>query len=247
VLPRFHVPDLSPGDDVVSLSAEETHHLVGVLRLTAGAKVHVFDGRGREWLARVEVVERGIARLSVVEEVTPAAAEQAVGITLAQAVLKRDRMDAVVRDATMLGVARITPLLTSHTSVPLRPADAPRAIERWQRLAVASCKQCGRARLPDIQGPVDIATLLRGPLPAIRLMLVEPRGPASAIVSVDGLREEARRAGAIVLVGPEGGWRAEELRLLEDAGFRAWSLGAITLRADAIPLAALSVLYYAWR
>jgi 16S rRNA (uracil1498-N3)-methyltransferase len=231
----------------VFLSAEETHHLAGVLRLTVGAEVLVFDGRGREWLARVSAIDRRAARLSVVDQVAPAAPEAAVGITLGQAALRGDRMDAVVRDATMLGVERIRPLVSAHANLSTRPADLQRAIARWRRVAIASCKQCGRARLPDVECPVSVEGLLQEALPPVRLLLVEPRGALDATSSIDELHGNAREGGAVVLVGPEGGWSAQEIQALIDVGFRAWSLGPVTLRADAVAVAALSVLRYVWR
>src|SRR6185503_10691245 len=96
---RFFAPSMDPGDELVSLPRDEGQHLTRVLRLGVGDTVSVFDGRGREFLAR-EV------RVTLMSRVEPAA-ESTVAITLGQAVLKGDKMDEIIRDAVMLGVAAV--------------------------------------------------------------------------------------------------------------------------------------------
>src|SRR4029450_497267 len=114
MLPRFLATDLDPGSNTASLSAEEAHHLTHVLRLRFGDEIAVFDGNGREYRARVERVSRGGAFVHLLEEISAAPAP-AVRLTLAQAVLKGDKMEDVIRDATMMGVSAIEPLVTAHS------------------------------------------------------------------------------------------------------------------------------------
>ena len=113
MLPRFlAVIDADSGR--ARLPEDESRHLSQVLRLHVGDEVAVFDGGGREFRARVEEIARDGASVRLVEEVL-AAPEPAVRVTLAQASLKSEKMDDVVRDATMMGVAAIEPLVTEHT------------------------------------------------------------------------------------------------------------------------------------
>src|SRR5215470_6415014 len=113
---RFFAPTLDVGDETVALPRDEAEHLVRVLRLGVGDTVAVFDGRGHEWTARVTSVVRRDVRVQLIARIEPAA-EPAVHLTLAQAVLKGDKMDDIVRDAVMLGVAAVQPLVTARTEV----------------------------------------------------------------------------------------------------------------------------------
>ena len=102
------------------------------------------------------------------------AAEPAVALTLVQAVLKGDKMDDVVRDAVMLGVAAIQPIVTKRTEVTVAALIKGARVDRWRRVALASVKQSRRAVVPDIRMPLTLETYLDEPPAALRLMLVEP-------------------------------------------------------------------------
>ena len=122
---------MDSGDETVLLPKDEAEHLVRVLRLGPGDTVAVFDGRGLEFLAKVVTADRRDVRVQVLSRVEPAA-EAAVPLTLVQAVLKGDKMDDIVRDAVMLGVAAIQPIVTTRTEVTvaaLDPRRAPRSLE----------------------------------------------------------------------------------------------------------------------
>ncbi len=101
-----------------------------------------------------------------------------MAVTLVQAVLKGDKMDDVVRDAVMVGVAAIQPVVTVAQRNDAGVARAGRRRERWERVAVSSAKQCGRAVVPVILEPEPfdaIATLIdERQLPSPAMMLVEP-------------------------------------------------------------------------
>src|SRR5688572_16178803 len=102
MLPRFYAPDLDPERASVTLPADEARHLTRVLRLGAGAEVSVFDGRGLEFRAVVEVAVRDTVSLRLLEPL-PAPASPPVQMIVVQAVLKGSSMDDAVRDATMMG------------------------------------------------------------------------------------------------------------------------------------------------
>src|SRR3954469_12510025 len=165
MLPRFLAMDLDPASSTASLSAEETHHLTHVLRLRFGDEIAVFDGSGHEYRARIERVSRDGAPLRLLDEMD-AAPEPAVRLTLAQAVLKGDRMDAVVRDATMMGVAAIEPVVSARTIARVPRTDN----DRWFRVSVASAKQCRRAVVPAISAPLAFDDWLRSSAHGLRLM-----------------------------------------------------------------------------
>jgi 16S rRNA (uracil1498-N3)-methyltransferase len=238
-LPRFYLPHLDGNVHETSLPPDEATHLTRVLRLDAGDEISVFDGRGHEFRARV----RSTARRKVVVELLdaiPSAPEARVPITLVQARLKGEKMDAVVRDATMMGVAAIEPIVTARTIA----RGAWTENDRWTRVSIASAKQCRRAVVPTISAPRLFDEWLRSSGHGLRLMLVEPVASTTDTCSLHLLEDHA--AGSLALiVGPEGGWSAEERKKAEQAGCLLVTLGGLTLRADAVAVAALAIARFA--
>jgi 16S rRNA (uracil1498-N3)-methyltransferase len=218
---RFYAPDF-PASGEVDLPEDEAQHLARVLRLGAGDAVAIFDGTGREALARVVSVTSRRVAVNVVEP-RAAAPEPRVLVTLAQALLKSDKMDRVIRDAVTKGGRR----------------------DRWERTVISSVKQCGRAVVPPVHDTQSFEALLQSTTGQTRLMLVEP-GAGQDVADVTTL-EGQRPSEAIVLVGPEGGWDPQELADASAAGVKLLSFGRRVLRADAAGAAVISVLRYIWR
>jgi 16S rRNA (uracil1498-N3)-methyltransferase len=243
---RFFAPNLDPGDEAVTLPRDEAEHLTRVLRLAAGDTVSVFDGRGNEFVARVVRADRRDARVQIVARLDQAAAaEPGVALTLVQAVLKGEKMDDIVRDAVMLGVTSIQPLVTTRAETTVAALARGARPDRWRRVALASVKQSGRAVLPEIRQPLTLETYLGDPPPALTLMLVEPGADAGA-EPLSTLRDRPAPQDAAILVGPEGGWIEQEWTAARVHGALLVTLGRRTLRADAVPIAAISVLQFLW-
>jgi 16S rRNA (uracil1498-N3)-methyltransferase len=237
---RFLLESLNEVTSSGRLAEDETRHLSQVLRLGVGDEILVFDGAGREFRARVERIARDAAEVRLIAEVD-AAPEPRVRLTLAQAALKGEKMDDVVRDATMMGVSAIEPLVTEHVAAHMKPGRAP---DRWHRIAIASAKQCRRAVVPAIGQGRTFADWLAADRSAMRLILVEPSASieARAASTLAGSRPES----ASVLVGPEGGWSADEIAAAIGSDYILLSLGRRTLRADAVPIIAIGILQSVW-
>ena len=202
--------------------------------------IALFDGRGHEWVGQIASVAKNAVEVESLKPIEPVA-EPRVPVTLAFGVLKGDQMDAVVRDATMLGVAAMQPLRTSYVTVPPRAWQSGAARDRWQRVAIASATQCRRAVVPEVRPVTDYDVCLREPA-GLRLICVEPAlaGPANDWSS------RPPPTSVQLLIGPEGGWSNDEVHLAVSAGALPISLGPRTLRAETAPIVALTLISAAW-
>jgi 16S rRNA (uracil1498-N3)-methyltransferase len=149
----------------------------------------------------------------------------------------------VIRDAVMLGVAAIRPLVTERTEVKESVLARGRRRDRWHQIAIASSKQCGRAVVPPIEPPTSLEQALARPPTGLRVALVEPGANGSQTQALDDV---ARPAAAEIFVGPEGGWTEREIQALAATGV-LMTLGRLTLRADAVATIALTALRVAWK
>ena len=206
--PRFYAPEIRGVGEPVTLPDEEAQHVRQVLRLRAGDAVSVFDGRGREFAGTIERMSRRAVTVHPLEAVVPAP-EPSVSVTVAPVVLKGRAFDAVVRDAAMLGVVAVQPLLAAHQlphgSAPRRPGAA----SRWRRLAVSAAKQSRRAVVPEVRDAIDAATLIATERSALRLVLCEPAAGRQTVRLRGPV--DARPTSVSLAIGPEGGWTPEEL------------------------------------
>lgn len=226
---------LSAGAEL-DLPAAAAEHLVRVLRLAVGNPVTLFNGDGHDYAATLLSVGRGATHVRITA-MQVNAAESPFALTLAQGLARGDKMDLVVQKATELGVTRVVPLVTERSEVRLDAARAAKRHAHWRAIAVSACEQCGRARVPEILPATPLAAWLTA-LPddgALRLALLP-----TATCSLRQLPAPA--AGALVVIGPEGGLGAHDIAALVDAGFTGLSLGPRILRTETAGLAALAAL-----
>jgi 16S rRNA (uracil1498-N3)-methyltransferase len=203
----------------------------------------VRDGSGAYYRASAQEYD-GRGGRAVAYERMGRSPEPTVDLTLACAVLARQRMHLVVQKATELGVRRIVPLLTDH-SVPA-DAVAHEQAHAWPGHVARAARQCRRSSLPHLLPPAALDAFLASPLFAsidLRLVLddrgVDPAAPAAAPAA-----EPPRRI--VLLVGPEGGFSDAECQRLAAARARPWVLGGRVLRAETAVIVGLTAVHMTW-
>lgn len=235
---RFYAPAgaFDANGKTATLAGDEARHLRDVLRLTRGDEVFLFNGEGQEFRCSVQDVGRASSTLRVIEEVEAASNESPLKLTLAVALLKGEKFDLVVQKATELGVARIIPMKTTRADIRLPDnADVQKRVTRWQRIAVESAKQSGRAVVPQVMTPAEFAKLVSDTdwLDARRFMFSERDG--EPLPEPDESQSSADLM--IALVGSEGGWTDEEIAAARESGWVIVTLGGRTLRAETAAIA----------
>lgn len=227
----------------VRLSGPARHHLVNVLRAAAGEEVSVFDGRGREAVARLVDACSDPALLHVVTSGVQAAPR--LSVVLLQAIPKAPRMDLIVEKAVELGAAVIVPIASERTVVRLSPEQREPRRQRWQRIAQSAAEQCRTPWVPEVRPVCDVAGALRTTGP-FALLLVGALTPCARPLR-DVLRERplAHVSGAVgLLIGPEGDLTPDEMGQALAAGAVPVTFGARVLRVETAALFGLSALSY---
>jgi 16S rRNA (uracil1498-N3)-methyltransferase len=218
---RYFASPLPPAGPA-TLSPRLGHHLGRVVRARPGDAVVLFDGAGAEADATVLEVH---GRDLLVDVGAPVARllgrSPRLTLTVACALPKSPRTDWLFEHGTEVGIHSFRPILTERTN---RQHERR---EHWQRVLIAACAQCDRSVLPTIEPTVTLAELCAMPQPQARYVATTADtelGPATADA-------------ALLVVGPEGGLTEREIGLLMQAGFRARSLGPLTLRTETAVLA----------
>jgi 16S rRNA (uracil1498-N3)-methyltransferase len=241
--PRFFCPPPLAAGAEIALPAGAAHHALHVLRLKAGDAVTLFDGAGGEYAGQLAQASPRAIAVRILER-RAIERESPLAVTLVQGLAAADRMDYAVQKAVELGAAAIAPVMTARSVARLDAARAARRAEHWRQIAIAACEQSGRNRLPQVHVPRALAAWLRAASTAQLRVLLAPDAAGS-------LGDLPKPAGAIeLLIGPEGGFTAEESAAALAAGFRAVRLGPRILRtetAGAAMLAAMNALWGDWR
>lgn len=216
----------------IACDRDQANYLANVMRLSEGDFVHVFDGLNGEWRARVERPSKKALLLSPTEQVR---AQTPPGdLKLLFAPLKHARLDYMVQKAVEMGVSSLHPVQTQHTQVSrINP-------ERMQANAVEAAEQCGILAVAECHDLTPLATALDALGPDRLLVFCDEDAPVADAVAA--LKAHSARAGLAVVIGPEGGFSAEERRRLSARpNTVALSLGPRILRADTAAVAALAV------
>jgi len=237
---RFFVSQPQIEEGMLKIEGDEVKHVRKVLRLKKEDEIIVFDGLGKEYGGTI--VEEGPSSVVIkVENIFFSKRDSFLEITLAQSLLKGDKMDYLVQKATELGVKEIVPFFSSRSVPLLEKSRRLKRHHRWERIAIEASKQCGRGVVPKIESLQGYSDMLQTvPQDRLRLVLWEREG----IKLKEVLERSEEKKRIFFIVGPEGGFSQEEVEEAEKAGFIPITLGNRILRAETTSLCLLSILQY---
>lgn len=227
-------------DGVVCVEGADVNHIKNVLRMKSGEQAVFSDGTGAQYLCTLESSEPVRFRIL---DFFKEGRELPSRVCLFQGIPKGDKMDLVIQKATELGVCDIFPVSTCRTVVKLDEKKAEKRITRWQGIAEASAKQCGRSKIPCIH---EVMTFSQACVAAGELdVLLIPYEKAEGM-------EDTRRAVERILpgqsvgifIGPEGGFEEAEVGQAVSKGASPITLGKRILRTETAGLVILSILLY---
>ena len=220
---RFFVAAAEMAGDAFPLPASVAHQVTRVLRLADGDELVLLDGRGEHARCRLE---GKASRLRVVER-GPSPGEPRHRLTICQALLKGDGLERVVQQGTELGVARFRLVVSARC---VARGVSARKLERLRAIARESAEQSERAIIPPVDAPMDLSAVLN----------------ARGVLLYERIADDTRRLGQLeapgeLVIGPEGGFAAEEVEAARAAGVTLASLGPRILRAESVALAAAAI------
>jgi 16S rRNA (uracil1498-N3)-methyltransferase len=239
-MPRFYVPNPRIEKGLLKVEGSEVRHIRRVLRLKVGDGLVLFDGSSKQYEGTI-VEESPSSVVMKVENISSPVNESPLEITLAQSLLKGEKMEYLIQKATELGIKRIIPFFSSRSVPLLDKSRKLRRYHRWEKIAIEACKQCGRTAIPKVEPLQDYSEMLAmAPSEALRLILWEKKGRGLKEV----LRESKGRPSIFFIVGPEGGMSDEEVEEAEKEGYIPITFGKRILRSETAGLCLLSVLQY---
>lgn len=239
-VPRFYCPPPLPLNTNYELPPEAAHHASRVLRLRVGDAVQIFDGIGNALDATINAIQGKHVMLGNLQTVM-GQQESGLHIILAQAMCTGDKMDWVVQKATELGAAELVPVQTQRSVARLAGARADKRAEHWRNVTVSACEQCGRNTLPQICAAQDLSAWLSTARNSRGSKFILLPGGASNLQA-----QPKPHGSATLLIGPEGGFTADEANVAQQAGFVPILLGPRVLRTETAAIAGIAALQTLW-
>lgn len=225
----------------VRITGDDVKHITKSLRLGPGDEISVADGKGRKYI--VEIVETGNGLvIGDIKEEFRSKVEPEVEITLLQGLPKSRKMDLIVEKCTELGIDKVIPAETKRSVVKLKPSKAKRRRKRWQRKAEAAAKQSKRARIPAVGQLMDLADLAEIAADYDLILLPWEEESTNSVKEVLGSATAIEKV--LIIIGPEGGFAAEEVEAAKQLGAKSVSLGPRILRTETAGLTTLSLVLY---
>ncbi|MBX3617687.1 16S rRNA (uracil(1498)-N(3))-methyltransferase [Nitrosomonas sp.] len=242
---RFYHPEAITVGQMIELSADNKHHAARVLRLRNGDPITLFNGHGGEFRARIDIISKD--RIVVfVDSFQDTNRESPLQIELAQAICVNEKMDWIIQKSIELGVSRIQPVSTARSIVHLSNERSGKRLQHWQKIAISTCEQCGRNQVPPIDPMITLSEWLsqkkmNRTVQDILIML-----STTATKSLKDIPEPVTDAKVALIIGPEGGFTADEELAMTHSGFVPLHLGNRILRTESAALAAIAAMQALW-
>lgn len=236
-MPTFLIDIAQVTEKQLTIDGERAHHIQRALRHQRGDIIRVTDGQGQWWRAEIEALAKHHIHCAIIEHGHET--QRPSDITIAVAVVAKDRWRLVLEKATELGAAAIQPMITANTQRHHVKGDKH---EHWQRIIEAAAQQCDRCVMPSLKPAQPFFDLCSDDMHQDRWICVEPQ-PDALHIPQKMLAPSPR---SVIYIGPEGGWTAEELKYASAHDCAALNLGPHVLRTETAVCAALTRVQALW-
>ena len=222
--------------DIFELSQDDSYHITKVMRNSIGDLVEVVIDKK---LYICEIIEMNNLVTVRKKEEVETDSELECSVTIAQSLVKEQKMDLILQKSCELGVSEIIPINTTRSIVKLDKKETKK-IERWNKILKEASEQSKRVVIPKVNSILDVKELAK--LDYDIKILCTVNELSTSIKRV--LSNDLKGAKIILVIGPEGGFTDAEEKILIENGYISTSFGNRVLRTETASLYALSIINY---
>lgn len=237
-IPRYYIDQELVCNESLVLPDELHRHAVQVLRGKLGDALILFNGKGGEYHACFTEVSKRSSTV-LINTYDPVERESPLDISLVLALIKSDKFDFALQKAVEMGVTSIRPVVAARSVLNLKVGRLEKKIQHWQGVIHSACEQSGRTRIPELLAVMPFSEYL---------MLDENRLRVSMLPEANQVLSELAvpTQPVSLLVGPEGGFRDDEVELMKQQSIQAIKFGPRILRAETAVIAGLALCQDHW-
>lgn len=239
---QFFVDDAQVHEHEIVIEGSDVNHIRNVLRMKIDERIRISNMSGKAYFCHITLITEDMV-VAEIDSEDDNGTELGNRITLFQGLPKGDKMELIIQKAVELGVYKIVPVSMKNCVVKLDEKKAAKKVERWQAIAESAAKQSKRTIIPLIDKPVPYKLALEkaGKLDVTLVPYEYERG-MDATRQIMGQIKKGQSIG--IVIGPEGGFAPEEIKLADDNDMHRISLGRRILRTETAGLATLAMLVF---
>lgn len=239
---QFFVDDAQVHKHEIVIEGSDVNHIRNVLRMKIDERIRISNMSGKAYFCHITLITEDMV-VAEIDSEDDNGTELGNRITLFQGLPKGDKMELIIQKAVELGVYKIVPVSMKNCVVKLDEKKASKKVERWQAIAESAAKQSKRTIIPLIDKPVPYKLALEkaGKLDVTLVPYENERG-MDATRQIMGQIKKGQSIG--IVIGPEGGFAPEEIKLADDNDMHRISLGRRILRTETAGLATLAMLVF---
>lgn len=240
---RFLIDKVTIAEGEAIVTGDLHRHMVKVLRLKPGTVVLLVDGEGCEYEGAITLVDADRLLIGIQRQAVNRENCEGPQITLYQGMPKGDKLEFILQKCTELGVAEIVPFVAARSIAKVTAPRSAERVQRWQKIAAEASRQSQRAVVTRISLAGGLSEVLQQAQHSVKLLLWEGEQVNRLKSTLDRLEFPESIA---LLVGPEGGFSAEEAAAATAAGFIPVSLGKRIVRTETAGIVIISILQFYW-
>lgn len=236
-LKRYYINEPLKENKVYKLENEEFHHLVNVMRTKVGENIELFCGDEYNYLATIAGITKKFAEVKIISK-SKNIANPKIKIDVYQALAKGDKLSIITQKITELGASELFVFYSKFCDV--KPTSSKP--EKLEQVTINACKQCGRSLPVKINSGLNITDVCK----AIKnydkfFVCYEAEENDSLTNYIKSMSNDAPKSVA-TMIGAEGGFSEDEIKLLKNSGAIIVGLGSRILRTETASIAATAVI-----
>lgn len=246
-MPQFFVNDVIENENKAFISdSDEIKHIVNVLRLGQNDEILAAVKDNYSFIGKILNVKKDLIEIDITSK-NPISRKLKTSITLVQSIIKGQKQDYLIQKATELGIKEIIPIQTKNSVVKISSEkDKQAKLEKWQKVAYESVKQCERLDVPIINKMLTLEETLKFKDYDIKFVCAERNDDITIKQYLQDIKHNITNTPLkiLIIIGPEGGWDESEFKLFDNYSIPKISLGKMILRAETAAVTALSQVIY---
>ncbi|WDI79143.1 16S rRNA (uracil(1498)-N(3))-methyltransferase [Candidatus Purcelliella pentastirinorum] len=220
---------------IITLNKNNKKYIIKVLRLKLGSKIKIFNKHNQIYLGNIISIDKNKLQLKLIKQIKKKY-ESPLNIHLGQIISTDKKMKWIIQKSVELGINTITPLFSKKNVIKINKYKIKNKINKWKKIIISACQQCGRNILPKIKKPIKLEEWIKK--------------KEKNIIKINFYHKTKNKINKIkkpkkkfkILIGSEKGLLIEEIKMLNNYKFINISLGPRILRTETAAIVAITTI-----